>query len=166
MKPFWSKLGGQLGLGCIAVGILAIGLGWNGAASIDFAQGQLPYLLSGGFLGLALVALGATLVIVQNNRRDRSLLELQLQELNGAIGRLSNTLSSNGPGSTVDRRGAAAHVSDPTVVVGRSSFHRPECRLVAGKDLRATSIDAAVAEGLNPCRICKPVERSGSPVRV
>ena len=85
MRRTWGNLGGQLGLGCIAIGILIIGLAWNGAAGVDFVQGQVPYLLSGGFLGLALVVFGAALVVVQSNRRDRSVLEAQLRELNTAI---------------------------------------------------------------------------------
>src|SRR5689334_4992419 len=88
MKRSYAKLGGQLGLGCVALGLIFIGLGWNGAAGVDFVSGQIPYLLSGGALGLALVAVGVGLIVVQNSRRDRSLLEAQLRELNTSISRL------------------------------------------------------------------------------
>jgi hypothetical protein len=151
MRRTWGNLGGQLGLGCIAVGILIIGLAWNGAAGVDFVQGQVPYLLSGGFLGLALVVFGAALVVVQSNRRDRSVLEAQLRELNTAIARLANAVGSsaaatNGnPGANPDR-----------VVIGSSSYHRPDCRLVADKGLPSTTLEAARAEGLTPCRVCQP----------
>ena len=94
VRRTWSQLGGQLGLGCIGIGIILIGLGWNGAAGVDFAQGQIPYLLSGGALGLGLIITGATLIIVQNSRRDRVLIEAQLRELNQAVGRLANALGS------------------------------------------------------------------------
>ena len=151
MRRTWGNLGGQLGLGCIAIGILIIGLAWNGAAGVDFVQGQVPYLLSGGFLGLALVVFGAALVVVQSNRRDRSLLESQLRDLNTAIARLANAVGSsagaiNGnPGASPDR-----------VVIGSSSYHRPDCRLVADKGLPSTTLEAARAEGLSPCRVCTP----------
>src|SRR2546422_3532044 len=95
MRRAWGRLGGQIGLACIALGVLAIGLGWNGAAGVDFTQGQIPYLLSGGALGLALVILGAVLVVVQNSRRDRALLESQLRELNVAVARLANAVGGS-----------------------------------------------------------------------
>lgn len=158
MKQTWSRLGGQLGMACIAFGLLAIGLAWNGAAGIDFVQGQLPYLLSGGFFGLALVVLGASLIITQGGRRDRALLEAQLKELNQSLSRLGTALG--GPVAANGGMSAAGvgALSSDTVVVGRSSFHRPDCRLVAGKELDATTRRAAEAEGLSPCRVCRPDE--------
>jgi hypothetical protein len=158
MKQTWSRLGGQLGMGCIALGLLAIGLAWNGAAGIDFVQGQLPYLLSGGFLGLGLVMLGSALIITQSSRRDRAILEFQLRELNQSISRLSSALG--GPVAANGGMSAAGvgALSTDTVVVGQSSFHRPECRLIDGKTLDTTTRTAAEAEGLSPCRVCRPDE--------
>jgi len=43
-----------------------------------------------------------------------------------------------------------------TVAVGRSSFHRLDCRLVGGTDLPTMTASAAVAERLRPCRTCEP----------
>jgi hypothetical protein len=149
MRRTWGNLGGQLGLGAIAIGILIIGLAWNGAAGVDFVQGQVPYLLSGGFLGLALVVFGAALVVVQSNRRDRSLIEAQLRELNTAIARLANAVGG-ATGATNGRPG------EERVIIGSSSYHRPDCRLVADKDLPSTTLEAALAENLEPCRVCTP----------
>jgi hypothetical protein len=151
MRQTWARLGGQLGLGFVAAGLLVIGLAWNGAASIDFVSGQVPYLLSGGALGLGLIVLGAAMVIVQNSRRDRAIVEAQLRELNTAIGRLANAIGGGGVGGHNGGR-------EPQVVLGRSSYHRPECRLAQGKNLPASTIDAAEAEGLSACRICQPDE--------
>ena len=150
MRRTWARLGGQIGLGCIAVGLLIIGLAWNGAASVDFVSGQIPYLLSGGALGLGLIVVGAAMIIVQNSRRDRSLIEAQLKELNTAIARLANAVGGGGPGGQ--------NGGGPKVVLGRSSYHRLECRLAQGKDLPVATIEAAEADGLNPCRICTPDE--------
>ena len=156
MRRTWARLGGQLGLGFIATGLLLIGLAWNGAAGVDFVSGQIPYLLSGGALGLGLIILGAALIIVQNSRQDRSLVEAQLKELNTAIARLANAVGAGGPGG---QNGGGVRV-----VMGRSSYHRPDCRLAKGKDLPMATIDAAEEEGLTPCRICNPeeLERVGS----
>ena len=150
MRRTWARLGGQLGLGLIAAGLLIIGLAWNGAASVDFVSGQIPYLLSGGALGLGLIIMGAAMIIVQNSRKDRSLLEAQLKELNTAIARLANAVGGGGPGG---HNGGGVRV-----VMGRSSYHRTDCRLAQGKDLPLATIDAAEEEGLSPCRICHPDE--------
>jgi len=158
MRQLWPKLGGQLGSACVAAGLIVILLGWNGAASIDFAQGQIPYLLSGGAFGLALVVFGAVLIAVQNARRDRVRLEAQLDELNAAVGRLATAVSI-----TQADNGRPASVASETVVVGRTSFHRPTCRLAAGKDLVRTTVELALAEGLNPCRICTPTGAEAVP---
>ena len=154
MKRTYAKLGGQVGLGCVALGLIFIGLGWNGAAGVDFVSGQIPYLLSGGALGLALVIVGMGLVVVQNSRRDRSLLETQLRELNGAVARL--TAAIGGLGALNGGPTSLPAAGPEHVVIGRSSFHRPECRLVQGKDMSEATADAAMAEGLSPCRICNP----------
>jgi hypothetical protein len=148
MRRTWATLGGQLGMACIAIGILVIGLAWNGAASIDFVSGQVPYLLSGGALGLALVGTGVGLVVVQNARHDRALVETQLRELTAAVSRLATALGGGAGGN--------GHVAAETVLVGRGSYHLPGCRLVEGKDLATTTAQAAAAEGLTPCRICRP----------
>jgi len=151
MRRTWGNLGGQLGLGAIAVGLLIIGLAWNGAAGVDFVQGQVPYLLSGGFLGLGLVVFGAALVVVQSNRHDRSLLEEQLRDLNASIARLANAVGG-AAGATNGNPGGG----DDRVVVGSTSYHRPDCRLIVDKNLASTTLDAALAEGLEPCRVCAP----------
>jgi len=151
MRRTWTRLGGQIGLGCIAAGLLVIGLAWNGAASVDFVSGQIPYLLSGGGLGMGLIVLGSAMIIVQNSRHDRSLVEAQLKELNTAIARLANAVGAGGVGG---HNGGSA----PRVVMGRSSYHRPDCRLAQGKDLPTATIEAAEEEGLSSCRICNPDE--------
>ena len=151
MRRTWARLGGQLGLGFVALGLLLIALAWNGAAGVDFVSGQIPYLLSGGALGLGLIVLGAAMIVVQNSRRDRSIIEAQLKELNVAIARLANAVGGGGPGG--HNGGGRAQV-----VLGRSSYHRTDCRLAQGKDLPLASIETAEEEGLSPCRICQPDE--------
>ena len=152
MRRAWAKLGGQLGLACIGIGLLLIGLAWNGAAGVDFVSGQIPYLLSGGFLGLSLVVVGVGLIVVENSRKDRSLLQAELRELNTAITRLAAAVSA---GAGTNGKAVQASAND-TVVLGRTSFHRPDCRLADGKDLPESTLEAARTEGLAPCRICNP----------
>ena len=56
---------------CVA-GFVALFLAWNGAAEKDFVQGQLPYVISGGMVGLALVGCGLTVINVQARRADQA----------------------------------------------------------------------------------------------
>lgn len=85
MKQIWSDLGSKLGTGLCAAGILLVFLGWNGAASVDRVEAQFPYLISGGVAGLTLVVIGVGLIVVQNQRADRAMLQQTLRELEAAI---------------------------------------------------------------------------------
>ena len=85
MKQFWSELGGKLGTGLCGAGVLLVFLGWNGAASVDRVEAQFPYLISGGIAGLTLVIMGVGLIVVQNQRADRALLQQTLRELEAAV---------------------------------------------------------------------------------
>lgn len=69
------------GLVLVVAGFIALFLAWNGAAGLDYVQGQIPYLLSGGLVGLALVGAGLTVVNVQTRRADQAELLNKLEEL-------------------------------------------------------------------------------------
>ena len=70
----------------VGLGFVVIFFGWNGAASKDFTQGQIPYLISGGITGLALVLCGLCVVIVQAVRREAMLLAAKLDRVAEALG--------------------------------------------------------------------------------
>ena len=50
-----------IGAGLMPLGVLVILLGWYGAAHTPYVFEQVPYLISGGVLGLALVVAGGLL---------------------------------------------------------------------------------------------------------
>ena len=132
------------------LGILAIILGWLGAARTPFGFEQTPYLISGGLLGLGLVVSGGFVYFGywQSLRIRES--RQQSQELNAAVARLETLLSSvGGSAGTV---AGAAYVATPS----GSIFHRPDCTVVAGRtDL--VRVDPATTK-LDACRICSPLE--------
>ena len=70
----------------VGLGFVLIFFGWNGAAGKDYTQGQIPYLISGGVAGLALVLCGLAVVIVQAVRREAVLLAAKLDRLAEALG--------------------------------------------------------------------------------
>jgi hypothetical protein len=169
MNIRWGKLGGQLGIGYCLAGIVLIFLGWNGAASYDRVTAQIPYLVSGGLAGLALVVLGASLLIVQSNRTDRAALQASVDELRGALERLAAPGTPGRAGAAGAATGSAARgsaggsggitweASGTDVVAGPNAYHRPDCRLVEGQaGLVPMTLSAAQDRGLTPCRICAP----------
>jgi hypothetical protein len=70
----------------VGLGFVMIFFGWNGAAGKDYTQGQIPYLISGGVTGLALVLCGLCVVIVQAVRREALLLAAKLDRVAEALG--------------------------------------------------------------------------------
>ena len=146
MKLRWNTLGGKLGLLFCIAGLAVIWAGWNGAGSYNDIRKQFPYLISGGIAGLALVVIGAALLIIQSQRADRVQLEANLRELRQILDRMTGLPASNG----------AAEGDATLVVAGPGAYHRPACKLVAGRDLRKVTVEQAEAANLEPCRTCAP----------
>ena len=154
--PRFAALGGGLGLLVVALGLLAIGLGWNGMAGgggqvggVTLLQAQLPWLVSGGILGLALVILGASMMIVHNARNDRARLENKLDELVTIVARSAMASTQPYPGTPASTQGLFA--------AGGASYHAPDCRLVQGRDeIQFVTADEVSSRQLRACRVCKP----------
>lgn len=142
----FGALGGKAGLALAGLGLLAIGIGWNGAAGQLSILGQVPYVISGGLLGMSLVVLGAAMLVVQSAREDRALLEAKLDLLAEAV------LEAGGRS-----RADAPRDLSGLVVAGTASYHVPGCRLVDGREETTylTPVEAA-GRGLKACRVCTP----------
>lgn len=143
----FSRYADYVPVAAILIGFILIGVGWNGAAGLDYVQGQIPYLISGGLIGLGFILFGSTAMLVQAVKRSQARQQSQLEELSRTVGRVASamTLGLNGRGA------------DSLVVIGSSSFHKPSCRMVGGrKEVVKVPRESAVSEGLDPCRICKP----------
>jgi hypothetical protein len=139
-----GKLGGLLSLVVVGIGLLLIGLGYNGMASNTVVSAQLPYLLSGGLLGLALVVFGTGLMINQSAREGR-------QRLEGVLLQLLETEQDGTFGARVPSD------VDGLFAAGTSSYHRPGCRLVDGREeIGYVTAEEAAARDLKPCRVCQP----------
>jgi hypothetical protein len=140
------RYGRILGLVFCVAGFVTIGFGWNGMAKLACPDCQLPYLLSGGAAGGALVLLGVGLLVVAQLRSERMKLTDELQRVGSVISRAIAASPAAGGASSNGR-----------VVAGKSTYHRPDCRLVEGKsDLDLVTIEAARASGLSACRVCNP----------
>jgi hypothetical protein len=146
MKPGqFGQLGSKLALAFIGLGLLAILLGYNGAAGNLVLAAQLPYIVSGGMIGVSLVIVGAALMITQNARTDR-------QRLEGLLLQLIDAQQAAGTSM-----GAVPSDVDGLFAAGTASYHVPGCRLVDGREeISYVTADEAAARDLKPCRVCQP----------
>lgn len=145
-----TTFGGRTALLVVAVGLVIIALGYNGisGASINGLvdlRAQLPYLLSGGILGLSLVIVGSALMITQAAREDRVKLEAKLDQLIDAQ-------QAQGSATT-----AVPSDAEGLFAAGSASYHRAGCRLVDGREQTTyVTAEEAAAQDLKPCRVCQP----------
>ena len=165
MQNNLGRLGGQLGVALCLVGFLVIFFGWNGAASTNYVPAQFPYLISGGVAGLAVVVIGAAMILVQNQRADRARLEAALARLAAAVERQDTGASGTG---------AADGGLGGYVVAGSTSYHQLDCSLPeAREEAHVVPLEDVRTSGLTACRVCRPPqfgrlvaagERNGAPV--
>ena len=158
-------LGGAL----VPVGLSVILLGWFGASRTPNVFEQVPYLISGGLLGLALVFLGAFLYfahwltrLVQEQRTRSAAVVAAVNRLADALDHRQTPVmpavvvpGSAGNGGGNGRPEVAGAGADLVVTGSGSLIHRPSCRVVAGK---AGVRPAVVSENLAACRLCRPYD--------
>jgi hypothetical protein len=90
----------KIGLALPVIGLILIGVAWYAASGTAFVNEQVPYLISGGLIGLALVLIGIGLFVRYSLTRlfrfwlARMLIEHQTQtdRLIDALDRVENTI--------------------------------------------------------------------------
>jgi hypothetical protein len=153
-RPVWGWI-------LVGLGLLAVVIGYLGVSREALVAKQLPYLISGGIGGLALVGFGAMLIGTEDLKRTQERvdhLEDLVADLHTAL--LSRpdapALSSNGA-SAGERVGATQSSVALVALPGGSSYHRADCSMVQGKkNAKAVTAGAARRQGLKPCRLCEP----------
>jgi hypothetical protein len=142
------RLGRILGLTFITAGFVFIFMAWNGSASQNIIMAQFPYVISGGIAGMALIATGSMLLFLSTIRAERQLMADKFDEVLTLLSRslAAAQFSTNG--------GSDASVK---VIAASAHYHRQECKILEGKQgLTRISLQQAVSEGLQPCRVCGP----------
>lgn len=141
----WSRTGTKvlpyLGAAAVFFGIALILSGWRGAANTPLVFEQVPYLISGGLLGAALVALGGLLyfsywltVLAGDQRETHRLLQALLDK------------ESPRPSEPM---------TDSLVITGKGNMvHRGHCPVVRDRDDLRSVGDTS---GLESCGICSAV---------
>jgi hypothetical protein len=153
-RPVWGWI-------LVGLGFVVILIGYLGISREALVAKQLPYLISGGIGGLALVGFGAMLVGTEDLKRTHERID-QLEDLvvdlhNALLNRPdAPVLSSNGDSGG---RQAEEVASGATLLAlpGGQSYHRADCSMVEGKrDAKPVTASAARRQGLKPCRLCEP----------
>jgi hypothetical protein len=136
----------------LPLGLLVIVLGWYGAAHTPYLFEQVPYLISGGLLGLGIV-MAAGLVyfaswVARGAAAQEDSAQQQLLLLQEIRDQLALRPGSNGRGPQVGSAGFVATARG-------SMWHRVDCAVVQGReDLHAVGPDGG---GLQPCALCDPL---------
>jgi hypothetical protein len=79
--------------GFVSAGIFVILLGWYGAAHTPFVPEQIPYLLSGGLVGLALAVVGACLYVSYGHLREEGFERERHRELMDVMNQIHEQLT-------------------------------------------------------------------------
>jgi hypothetical protein len=131
----------------LIVGILLVILGWYGAAHTNILTEQIPYFISGGLLGMALIivagVIGSSAALERENRELRRDL---MHALASAPAR-----SPGGAPMSSPRRSDDGHVY---IVPGGRSYHLAGCPIVEGKDGSELTMPEAASAGFAACKLC------------
>ena len=152
----WLAIAGGV---LMPLGVILVIIGWYGAAHTTRLFEEIPYLISGGLLGIVLATIGAALYfgywltrIVAGER--------QMIEVLARVEARLDAVATEGNGTGTATAGAAAAGAADTFVATRtgSMFHRPDCPVVADradKELRSVKLPA---KGMSPCKLCAPLD--------
>lgn len=135
-----------------ALGVVALVVAWVGVSDEIFVARQVPYIVSGGLGGVALIVLAGVLLGTHDLYRYADRLD-RLEQKVDDIHRMLVVAWDDGAGpSTV---GDASVVA---VLPRGSSYHRPDCVAVQGKSVDHLPTQEAARAGLSPCKLCEPPE--------
>ncbi len=146
---------------CLGGGGVLLLIAWYDISGTADVYKQIPYLVSAGFTGLALIIVGSALVVA--GRGDR--VERRLAQLLDAI---TEAVENEGANPAPDGEPAAAPANgrpvDPLLTASDSyvtvpegtTYHRPGCLLLREKDARPADPEAIAEGALGPCPVCLP----------
>ncbi|MEN3273176.1 MAG: hypothetical protein V7636_1937 [Actinomycetota bacterium] len=81
-----------IGLGITALGFVVIAFSWGKVAALLDVSLQMPYVVSGGLTGLALVMVGMTAVNVAARRQDAADRAREVESMQSVLRELRETL--------------------------------------------------------------------------
>jgi hypothetical protein len=152
----WLAIAGGV---LMPLGVILVIIGWYGAAHTTRLFEEVPYLISGGMLGICLAGIGAALYfgywltrIVAGERQIVDVLARMEARLDAA--------GLDGNGRRAANGGGASPAAAGTFVATRTGtmFHRPDCPVVEERpdsELRSVKLPAT---SMSPCKLCAPLD--------
>jgi hypothetical protein len=158
LRNTWQVAVGSI---LIPLGFVIIVIGWYGAAHARVVQQQIPYLVSGAFIGLGLTVVGGFLFFGHWLYRIYDQADIHHEEELRVLEQIALSLSSmgaHGPGAApaVDDGPEEAAAVTYMATASGTVYHQAGCSVIAHNptDLRILGSDAVA--GLRPCQICAP----------
>jgi uncharacterized membrane protein (Fun14 family) len=84
-----------VGLALLVVGAVFIAVAWGESSQISVVSRQLPYLMSGGLVGLGLLVVGVTAISLDAKARDSRLRRARADELAASLAAIRRCLEAN-----------------------------------------------------------------------
>jgi hypothetical protein len=164
LRNTWQVAAGSL---LVPLGVVVILIAWYGAAHASVVQQQIPYLVSGSFVGLGLMIVGglmywahwlyriydqADLHHAERVARDQQLFQL----LEAALaGRAPASPAAAVPVAAASSTGAGREL---VATATGTNVHRADCPVAVRHPEGLKRLTADEATGRPPCRICRPFD--------
>lgn len=145
-----------VGIALLPVGLTALLMGWLGVASNGHVFLQLPYVVSGGLVGVGLLFAAGSIYLASWISRTSAVQRRQNDQLLRAVQQLQQTiavlpLAGAGNGGAPNGTASGQFLATPSGTM----YHRPDCAIVTGReDLHEVTPDT---EGMKPCGMCDPL---------
>ena len=182
VRNSWQVIAGAL---LIPLGIVFILLGWYGAAHARVVQQQIPYMVSGSFIGLGCMIVGGLLFFGHWLYRIYDQADLHHEEQQRLLETIAAALlaqrgdAAGGTGGTGGAGGAGAPGAGPAAAVGSSTagaaagsgagaptayyatssgtvYHRADCAVIAHHPDDLRVLGPEGTTGMRACQICSP----------
>ena len=144
----WLMVAGAV---MMPLGVAFTLLGWYGAAHTTRLFEQVPYLVSGGILGLGLIVIGGACYFGYWVSRQVG----NQREMLDTLVRIEERLSA-GVAAPTDNGDAGGSRGGPPLYATKTGtmYHRADCPVVLNRPSSELRTVRAGEKGLTPCRIC------------
>ena len=147
LRNSWQVVAGSI---LIPLGVVFIMIGWYGAAHARVVQQQIPYLVSGSFIGLGCMVVGGLLFWGHWLYRIYDQAGLHHEEQQRLLELIAASLAP---------RRIDVEAGTPSALYATASgtvYHRADCAVIAHHPDDLRTLGAGGLTGMRPCQICLP----------
>ena len=159
LRNTWQVAAGSV---LVPLGVVVILIAWYGAAHASVVQQQIPYLVSGSFVGLGLMIVGGLMYWAHWLYRIYDQADLHHAERLVRDQQLFQLIEAALSGQTTPVPGAVAAVAtggrELVATATGTNVHRADCPVALRHPEGLQRLSADAAAGRPPCRICRPLD--------